>query len=143
MHWFFKNSYTYGLCGFWPLLKKSSDDPYLKLLNFSRLLVSKYFWHTQYNNNVDIFFCKKSLFTTPKCNNFLISFKKSQKQNLHFWIFSKNSFRNELQSPFLSYFDTQHSICEIFTFLLFGRKGVPGSPKNQKIFFMIPKRYFN
>ena len=41
-------------------------------------------------------------------------------------MFTKNSFRNELKSPFLPSFDTQHSICEIFTFLLFGCKGVPG-----------------
>ena len=35
----------------------------------------------------------------------------------------------------LPYFDTQHSICEIFTFLLFGCRGVPGGPKNFKSIF--------
>ena len=38
-------------------------------------------------------------------------------------------FRKELQLPFLPYFDTQHSICEIFTCLLFCCRGVPGGPK--------------
>ena len=28
-------------------------------------------------------------------------FQKCQNQNLHFWIFSKNSFRNELLTPYL------------------------------------------
>ena len=46
-----------------------------------------------------------------------------------------NSFRNKLQWPFLPYFDTQHSICEILTFLLFGCRGVPGGPKNFKNIF--------
>ena len=53
---------------------------------------------------------------------------KIQNQNLHFWIFSKTSFRNELHTPFLPYFDTQHSICKILTFLLlvvWGSQGVP------------------
>ena len=44
-------------------------------------------------------------------------FQKCQNQNLYFLIFSRNSFRNELKSPFLTYFDAQHSICEIFTCL--------------------------
>ena len=44
-------------------------------------------------------------------------------QKLESRIFFENSFRNELQRPFLPYFDTQHSICEIFTFLLFGCRG--------------------
>jgi len=37
----------------------------------------------------------------------------------------KNSLRNELHAPFLPYFDTQHSICEIFTLLLSVCRGVP------------------
>ena len=40
------------------------------------------------------------------------AFSESPNQNLHFGIFSKNSIRNELQSPFLPYFGTQHSICD-------------------------------
>ena len=33
-----------------------------------------------------------------------------QPQNLYFWIFSKDFFINEHNAPFLSYFDTEHSI---------------------------------
>ena len=50
-------------------------------------------------------------------------------KGLRMWPFSKVSktkiFRNELQLPSLPYFDAQHSICEIFTFFLFGCRGVP------------------
>ena len=53
-------------------------------------------------------------------------FPKCLNQNLNFWIFSKSSFRNKHTSPFSSYFDTQHSICEIFIQLNFLCRGVPG-----------------
>ena len=37
-------------------------------------------------------------------------FQKNLNQNHHFWIFSINSVRNELHTPFLPYFDAQHLI---------------------------------
>ena len=43
-------------------------------------------------------------------------FSKCLNQNLYFWIFSKNSFRNELHALFLPYFNTQHLICKFFNF---------------------------
>ena len=39
--------------------------------------------------------------------------------------------------------NSTHSLCEIFTFTSFGCRGVPGDPKNLKIFFMISKNHFN
>ena len=43
-------------------------------------------------------------------------------QNLHFWIFSENSVKNDLHTPFLPYYDTQHLICKKFNFV---RRRVP------------------
>ena len=43
-------------------------------------------------------------------------------QNLNFLIFSKNSFRIELHTPFLPYFDTQHLLCKKLHFVC---RGVP------------------
>ena len=57
-------------------------------------------------------------------------------QNMTF--FKNVKTKIKLHTPFLPYFDTQHSIC-IFTFLLL----VLGGLKNLKIFFMISKTYFN
>ena len=65
-------------------------------------------------------------------------FQKFQTPKSSFLNIFQNSFRNELQWPFLPYFDTQHSICEIFTFLLFGWRGL----KNLKLFFMISKNNY-
>jgi len=67
-------------------------------------------------------------------------YQKCQKSKSSFLNIQKNSFRNELHA--ITYFDTQHSIYEIFPFLLFGCRGVPGGPKDLKIFFMISKNYF-
>ena len=50
-------------------------------------------------------------------------FQKFKNQNLHFWIFSKTSFRNDLHTPILPYFNTQHSICDFFIFLHFVCRG--------------------
>ena len=46
-------------------------------------------------------------------------------QNLHFWIFSKNSVRNDLHTPFSPYFDTQHLICKNSHFVGRGLQRVP------------------
>ena len=42
----------------------------------------------------------------------LTLFQKFQTQNLEFWIFSENFFRNELHAPFLPCFDTHIFICD-------------------------------
>ena len=47
-----------------------------------------------------------------------------------FCIISKNSFRYELHEPFIPIFDTQHSICVFFYFILFKW----GSQKTYKLF---------
>ena len=62
---------------------------------------------------------------------------KCQNQNLHFWIFFINFFRNTFLAPFLPYFDTQHFICDKKIL-----HRVPRGPKN--IFFLqwYPKIYF-
>ena len=52
---------------------------------------------------------------------------------------SKNSFRNELNAPFLHYFDTHDLTCKNFHFV---RRGPRGS-QNPKKKFMISKNYFN
>ena len=64
----------------------------------------------------------------------ILPFSKKFKPKSSFWIFSKNSFRNELHTPFLLYLDTQHLFSEIF--ILF--KG--GS---LKFLLMISKNHFN
>ena len=46
---------------------------------------------------------------------------------------------NELRPLFLPYFDTQHSICEIFIFLRF----VVGGPKTLTKLLMISENNFN
>ena len=50
----------------------------------------------------------------------ILTFLKISNKNLNFWLFSKNFYRNELQSPILPYFDTQHPMVKFsFFFFLF------------------------
>ena len=98
--------------------------------------------YTTYQNYIDLIQWSLVLigrFYPPQNSTFFKNFKN---QNLHFWIFFKNSFRNELQWPFLPYFDTQHSICEIFSFLFLVVGGSQGVQKSKNIFY-ISKNYFN
>ena len=46
-----------------------------------------------------------------------------------FEYFPKNSFRNELNAPFLHYFDTHDLTCKNFHFV---RRGAPGGPRTLK-----------
>ena len=54
--------------------------------------------------------------------------KKVNPKIFTFWIFSKNSFRNELYAPFLLYFDTQTPYVKFSFFCLWD------GPKNSKYF---------
>ena len=71
--------------------------------------------------------CKKTFWLKQK--KICTGCPKIYDQNLHFWIFSKNSFRNELKAPFLLNFDTNDLTCKNFHF---GRRGAPGGPRTLK-----------
>ena len=62
-------------------------------------------------------------------------FQKCQNRNLYFWIFSKNSFRNGLQSPFYPILipNTPYVKFSLLFFLVVG--GGPRESQNQKRFF--------
>ena len=59
-----------------------------------------------------------------------------------FLIFSINSSRNEFHTPFLHYFDTQHSICKIFIFPHFVCRGSQGVPKHSKKTMISKNNFF-
>ena len=69
-------------------------------------------------------------------------FSKMSKPKSSFLNISKNSFINELQSLFLSYLNTQHSICEIFNFLLFACRGGPKMISKKLFQLGFVKRFF-
>ena len=75
--------------------------------------------------------CKKIFLIKAKIK-FCTGCPKIYDQNLHFWIFSKNSFRNELNAPCLHYFDTHDLTCKKFHLV---RRGAPGGPRTLKKFF--------
>ena len=87
-----------------------------------------------------------SLFQLETKTQFLLTTgcPKIYDQNLHFWIFSKNSFRNELKAPFLLKFDTHDLTCKNFHFVL---RGAPGGPRCQNLgpkpsFWIVSKNSF-
>ena len=77
--------------------------------------------------------CKK-IFLIKAKKKFCTGCPKIYDQNLHFWIFSKNSFRNELKAPFLLNFDTHDLTCKNFHF---DRRGAPGGPRTLQIDVMM------
>ena len=119
---------------FWIFSKNSFDTEHLICKNFHFVcrgfpggprILKKIWWYLKI---ILVKVCKKIFFIKAKKKFLCPKFKD---QNLHFWIFSKNSFRNEVHTPFLPYFDTQHLMCKNLHFV---RRGVSGGPRTKKKF---------